>query len=46
VLLVQDARGPLVSTVFSFPRSRVADWVDALDRLASILSSAGGEEMR
>lgn len=45
-LLVQDARGPLVNTVFGFPRSRVADWLDTLDRLASTLSGADGEEMR
>lgn len=45
-LLVQDARGPLVNTVFGFPRTRVADWLDALGRLAATLSGAGGEEVR
>jgi hypothetical protein len=45
-LLVQDARGPLVSTVVSIPRSRVMDWAGALDRLASTRSSSGGEERR
>jgi hypothetical protein len=38
-LLVQDARASLVNTVFSFPRSRVPDWLDTLDRLASTLST-------
>lgn len=39
-LLVQDARGPLVNTVFDFPRSRVPHWLNTLDRLASIVSNA------
>lgn len=45
-LLVQDARGPLVNAVFGFPRSRVADWLRTLDRLASTLSSPGREGTR
>jgi hypothetical protein len=39
-LLVQDARGPLVKTVFSLPRAQVSEWRDTLDRLASALSTA------
>jgi hypothetical protein len=39
-LLVQDARGPLVNSVFNLPRSRVPDWLDTLGRLASTLSTA------
>lgn len=38
-LLVQDARGPLVKTVFSLPRSQVSEWRSTLDRLASIVST-------
>lgn len=39
-LLVQDARASPVNAVFSFPRSRVSDWLNTLDRLASTLSIA------
>ena len=36
-LLVQDARDSPVQAVFSFPKSRVPDWLNTLDRLASTL---------
>ncbi|HST58786.1 MAG TPA: hypothetical protein VLK84_08865 [Longimicrobium sp.] len=38
-LLVQDARdSPPVNAVFTFPASRVPDWLSTLDRLAATLS--------
>jgi hypothetical protein len=38
-LLVQDARdSPPVNTVFTFPASRVPDWLSTVDGLAATLS--------